>query len=239
MLENTVYILGHVRQGRESASRRKHRRRLRVAPDEVTYSTLINLAPDYAEGRRVLDEMIDDGVAPNEVTLTTLVKLAPSFQQGCDLAFFARDGRSWYTGRGFYSALFSLPIDHLSADELLAVWNGLPFSFDTALENPVRQSRRSRKQDEALGICRYFPWLPAAQKFFLERGEFCLPAMSGIGLSGDTNDDIHYAYGIALQQNKKWEDARYHLTVAMQIAIEPKRLLDIEKRLTEIATSRD
>ncbi len=50
---------------------------VRVAPDVVTYSTLINLSPDLATAERWLQEMRDAGVRPNEVTYNTLINLSP------------------------------------------------------------------------------------------------------------------------------------------------------------------
>ena len=53
-----------------------------ATPDEVTYTTLINLAKDYTEGRKVLDEMVAAGARPNEVTYTTLINLAKDYTEG-------------------------------------------------------------------------------------------------------------------------------------------------------------
>ncbi len=210
-----------------------------VSPNEVTYNTLINLAPTYAEGRGVLDEMLAAGVSPDEITLTTLLKVGAKFNEGCELAVFAREApRMWFTGRGFYTALFARPIDHISAKELLAKYAELPFSFDTSLENPIRQYRRTRQQDQALDICVRFPYLPAAEKFFRERAEYCLSALSEMIVGGEENVDVHYAAGVAAQLNRRWDQAEERLKIAHEIATDPTRAEDIRSRLSMITDQR-
>lgn len=194
---------------------------------------------NYDEGRRVLDEMVEASVSPNEITLTTLLKVGATFDEGCKLAVFARDtSRAWFTGRGFYSALFARPIDHISAEELLAKHAELPFSFDTSLENPIRQYRRTRQEEQALEICVRFPYLPAAVKFFRERAEYCLPKLSEMFAEGEESEDVYYAAGIASQINQHWEQAEERLKMAREIATAPARVEDIRARLNMITGHR-
>ena len=209
-----------------------------VKPDEVTYSTLINLAPDYTEGRKVLDEMIAVGVKPNEVTLVTLVKLAPSFENGCELAIIARDGQNWYTGRGFYEGLFSLPITHLTASELLEMYENLPFKYESALQNPIRQFRKTEKLDEALALCLFAPHLPAAQKLYREEYEFVCASLSERKSLEDGTNNFHYCFGIAAHQNQDWVLARKHLSVALDGAIAAPRKEHIKKMQQSIPPMR-
>jgi hypothetical protein len=205
-----------------------------VPPDAVTYSTLLNLAGDYAEGRKVLAEMVAAGVPPDEVGLTTLVRKAPSFEQGCAFAMEARHSHGWYTGRGFYQALFSLPIDHLDAGGLMEIYNSLPFKHETALENPIRQYRRERRPEEAMRLCLFAPHLPAAQKFYRDRYEFCRSyLLSRLDIIAD-DDNCYYCLGIAAHANRDWELARKNLAIALDRAYATPRIDHIERMLRTI-----
>jgi len=100
----------------------------------------------------VLDEMIAAGIKPSEVTMATLVRVAPSFKAGRCLALEAKD-REWYAGRGFYEALFALPVHNMDAADLLDDYNKLPFQFETVLQNPIRQYLREKKPEQAIEVC--------------------------------------------------------------------------------------
>ena len=204
-----------------------------VKPNEVTYSTLINLAPDYAGGRNVLDEMVAAGVKPDEVTMSTLAAEG-SFEEGCDLARDARDGREWYTGRGFYEALFSRQIVHLDADDLLEIYKSLPFQFETALQNPIRQYRRDGRPDEAMALCLFAPHLSAAQKFYRESYAFCHAYLKDREATLNDVDNFHYCFGIAAHANGDWDLARKYLSVARDRAYARPRIDHIERMLRSI-----
>ena len=203
-------------------------------PDEVTYNTLINMAKDYAEGRKVLDEMVAAGVKPNEVGLITLVCKAPSFEYGCELAIYARDGRDWYTGRGFYQAMFSLPIHHLDADALIEIYNSLPFRYETALENPIRQYRREHRPEDAMRRCLFVPHLPAAQKFYRDRYSFCRAYLERHAEILGGTENYHYCFGSAAHASADWVLARQNLTVALERARAKPRIEHIERMLRSI-----
>ncbi len=205
-------------------------------PDEVTYNTLINLAEDYAEGRNVLAEMTAAGVKPDEITMVTLVTKAQSFEQGCELAREAKDGRDWYTGRGFYSALFSLPILHLESTDLINVYKSLPFHFETALENPIRQYRRDRRHEEAMTLCLSAPHIPAAQKLYREKYGLCRKYLESLllDLPPDNVSNYHYCFGIAAHTNCDWQHAKQHLAEARKLAYASARIEHIDRLLSSI-----
>ena len=203
-------------------------------PNEVTYNTLINLAKDYTEGRKVLDEMVAAGARPNEVTMTTLVTKAPSFEQGCNLAREAKDGHDWYTGRGFYQALFARPILHLEATALLVAYNSLPFRFESALENPIRQYRYGMRYDDAMILCLFSPQLPSAQKFYREQYEVCREYLGKLHEPTNNDSNYHYCFGIAAHANRDWQLARRHLTAARELAYATARKEHIDQLLGSI-----
>ena len=75
--------LGEREEAREHLERL--RRRLEeaagVAPDVVSYSTLISKAPSYEEAERWFEEMKAAGVAPNVVSFSTLISKAPGYEE--------------------------------------------------------------------------------------------------------------------------------------------------------------
>ena len=173
-------------------------------------------------------------VFSNEVGLTTLVHKAPSFEFGCDLAKYARDSRDWYTGRGFYQALFSLPVHHLEADALIEIYNALPFRYETALESPIGQYRRGNRPEDAMRLCLFSPHLPAAQKFYRDRYGFCRVYLEQHAeILGDI-DNYHYCFGIAAHANADWGLARQNLTIALERARAKPRIEHIERMLRSI-----
>jgi tetratricopeptide (TPR) repeat protein len=59
-----------------------------ISPNEVTFTSLINKAPDFETGKAFLEEMATKGIKPNEVTFTTLIKLTKSDPQSAINHFF-------------------------------------------------------------------------------------------------------------------------------------------------------
>jgi len=50
-----------------------------VSPNEVTYSTLVNISPDYDTALKWYEKMVEKGVSPDEVTYSTLVNISPDY----------------------------------------------------------------------------------------------------------------------------------------------------------------
>jgi tetratricopeptide (TPR) repeat protein len=87
-------------------------------PDVVTYSTLINLAKDYATGQEVLKQMREDGVLPDVVTYSTLINLGKDYATGQELLKQMReDGVP--PNVVTYSTLINLGKDYATGQELL------------------------------------------------------------------------------------------------------------------------
>ena len=206
-----------------------------VKPNEVSFSTLINLAPNYETGRLVLEEMIEAGVKPDEVTLISLVKKALTIEQGCELAFEAREDQNlWYTGQGFYCALFSLPIIHLHPEGLLEIYNDLPFQWELALENPINQYRTDGKQYWALKTCLLKPSLSSALKFYREEYEFCHAQVETWIKDNTEVGNLHYCLGLAAHENGDWNLAKQHLERALIDCENDYDLNVIKQRLSSI-----
>jgi tetratricopeptide (TPR) repeat protein len=62
-----------------------------IQPDVVTYSTLINLAPDYEEAKALLKQMRDEFIQPNVITYSTFINLAPDYEEAKALLKQMRD----------------------------------------------------------------------------------------------------------------------------------------------------
>ena len=178
--------------------------------------------------------MIAAGVEPNEVTLISLVRKAESFEAGCELATFSRTEKKWYTGQGFYSALFSLRVTHLTAKQLIDVFLALPFRFNTSLANPIRQYRRDRLPEQAFEICLNVPELPTVRKFYKERGTFCLPHFATLEEHGFEHEHFDYCYGLALLVNGHVGDAKLRLETALSNALSGHLQSKISSVLAEI-----
>jgi hypothetical protein len=139
-----------------------------VTPDEVTWNTLLNLAPDYPEGRRVLTEMTRAGVTPDEVTSISLAKLVRSIDQADELVPMAINLR--IAGPGFFTSVIARVYTLMSADDLLG-WAyrqdlGPGVSFPAAAFAPaILGYRKSRRFEDALRLIVNYPHLPASQKY--------------------------------------------------------------------------
>ena len=204
-----------------------------IQPNVVTYNTLVNISPDYDTALKWYEEMTKRGISPNEVTCITLVKQAPDFNSALTLTKqLIKD--QVFTGRGYFSALFAKDITHLSGEELLEIYNSLPFRFETSLEPAIKTYVNRRKLDDALRLCLFSPHLPAAVRLYKLNPEKCLAWFRDRLEKEPGSSNGLYGLGICLFTNGYISDAEPHLRQALILAYSDKRKEHIENMLHEI-----
>jgi len=208
-----------------------------VKPNEVTYGTLINLAPGYDAARKIFDEMVAAQAKPNEVTVTTIIKKSSCFEAAVELVDFLASEKI-FTGLGAYSAVFSKSITDIDAKQLLKIYAERPYQFGESLQSPLNQYRKAGKWNDAFRVSPEAPHTGAAQKFFREKYEICLPLFLSELEGGSDDDNLHYAFGIAACLNGDWLNAALHLKIALERSYHPKRTAYVNSLLRSIPFER-
>jgi len=204
-----------------------------VTPDVVSYSALLNFVDSEANARAILEEMKEAGVTPNEITLTAILKNATDTLE--DAIGLAQEWLTsgYFVGRGAWGAVFAKPVLHLSAEELLTLYNAQRFKFETALENPINQYRAARRDDDALLLLLAAPYTGASIKYFREDYATTSAYFQAELDAGNDEDNLYYAYGIAAHTNQDWAVMRVHLGVAFQRAYAEKRKNHIRRMMED------
>jgi murein L,D-transpeptidase YcbB/YkuD len=203
-----------------------------VTPDVVSYITLLNFVKSEADARAILKEMADNGVTPNEKTVTTALKKTQTFEAALELVDFCLT-KKLFVGRGAFQAAYSKPITHLSAEALLTQYHSREFKFDTALENPINQYRRAHREDQALLLTLVAPHVAAAQKLYREKYDICRAFFEAQIKSGNDEDNLYYAFGIAAALNGDWNNAKPNLKIALDRSHAEMRSEHITRLLSE------
>ncbi len=176
--------------------------------------------------------MKDNGVTPNEITVIAALKTTEAFGAALGLIDLCLD-KGFFAGRGAFEAAYSKPIAHLSAEELLAQYHGRKYKFDTALEGPINQYRRARREDQALLLTVVAPHVAAAQKLYREKYDLCRAFFEAQIKSGNDEDNLYYAFGIAAALNGDWKNAKKNLKIALERSYADKRSDHIKRLLSE------
>jgi len=81
----------------------------------------------------------------------------------------------------------------------------------------------------------FSPHLPAAQKFYRDRYDFCRTYLLEQEAAGNDDDNFHYFVGIAAHESADWDLARGHLKTALKRAHAKLRIEHIERMLQSIS----
>lgn len=201
-----------------------------VLPNVVTWSTLLAKSPCFRRARVILRAMRRFKVVPDDISIFSAVAICERFEEAFEIIEFAfREG--WQVGGSSMTALFSRPITHLTAKDVLAAYFALPFQWDVSLGNVIRQFRRDQRHRDAVIVCLAAPHIPPAQKYYKERYRVCEPEFRALRAEGNDEDNLYYAYGIAAALNKDAAVAREMLGVARQRATHPNRVVHIDRLL--------
>ena len=203
-----------------------------VTPNVVSYNSLLNFVNSEEEARAILKEMTENGVTPNEITVVAAIKTTVAFGAALGLIDLCLNN-GYFAGRGAFEAAYSKPIAHLSAEELLAQYHGRKYKFDTALEGPINQYRRARREDQALLLTVVAPHVGAAQKLYREKYDLCRAFFEAQITSGNDEDNLYYAFGIAAALNGDQKNAKKYLTIALDRSYAEKRSDHIKRLLSE------
>jgi hypothetical protein len=130
-----------------------------------------------------------------------------------------------------YSAVFAKPIDHLSVDEFLAIFNGRKFKFEKSLGGPINQLRRARRLEDALRLCLVAPHIEAAKRLYRDRYEQCRAFFRQLLDSGHDEDNLFYALGICNFENGDYAQARSLLKIAAERAYAEGRKRHIDSMM--------
>ena len=190
-----------------------------VTPNVVSYNTLMNFLKDEAAIRAVFAEMISLDIKPNEISVTTALKNMDTFSTGLKLVDWCL-AKKLFVGRGAFQALYSNKITHLSAEALLVEYHERAFKFDTSLEGPMNQYRKTGQLDQALVLTMVAPHVGAAQKMYREEYDFCKSYFEAELETGNDEDNLYYAYGIAATLNEDWQMAWQNLKIARERCVE-------------------
>ncbi len=203
-----------------------------VTPNVVSYNTLLNFVKSETEARAILAEMVANDVTPNGITIVTAIGKSGTFEEALCLADHCI-AKGFFVGRGAFEAAYSKPISHLTAERLLAEYHARPYKFDTSLEGPINQYRKSRQSDQALPLTLAAPHVGAAQKLYRQEYALCRSYFEAERASGNDEDNVYYAYGIAAALNGDWKNARPNLKIALARAHAAKRIEHIARLLSQ------
>jgi len=207
-----------------------------VVPDVVTYNTLVNRAPDYEAAVHWYEDMAEKGVVPNERLLTSLVKQVPSFRVALELTDQIKD--DGFIGKGYFCTLFAKDVKHLSGEELLQVYNGLPYRYEVCLEPAIRTYLSANRLDDALRICLFAPHLPAALRVYRTKPTQAEAWFRELLKQEPGSSNALYGLGICLFENRQYTDAESLLRKAREKAYAEARITHIDRMLEEIRSQR-
>jgi uncharacterized glyoxalase superfamily protein PhnB len=188
----------------------------RIAPNIVSYCTLMTKCGDIESGKVVAAEFKElfPNIACRELS-SSFISLATNFEDALEAVRHLRS-KDHFVGRKEYDKVFSFPIVHMTASELLLVFAEQEFHFDTSLESPINQYRKTHRAEQALQLLLVAPYVGAAGKFYREEYDLCRSYFEAEIETGNDEDNLHYAYGMAAALNGDWEPARSHLGIALE-----------------------
>jgi pentacotripeptide repeat protein len=208
-----------------------------ITPNVVSYNTLLTFVDSEQKARDILKEMRDNDITPNEISVTTAIKKADGFSSALE---FVDDGlrHGEFVGRGAFQAAFSHPVAHLSAKELLVEYNKRPYKFESALEGPINQYRKTGQPEQAVELVLFAPHTGAAQRYYREEYDQVCVFFDAEVAAGSDEDNLHYAYGIAAHINTDWPMALKHLTIALDRAYAKPRIKHTKTLLASIPSAK-
>jgi tetratricopeptide (TPR) repeat protein len=208
-------------------------REARVAPDDVTYSTLINISPDYATAKHWFEQMREARVAPNMVTLTTIAKHVTSFAEADELTGLILASEC-QIGYGYFAKIYSIVARELTAPQLLSWRAKQGHKSPSALDAAISRYRRDEKIEDALRVALAFPYLPASRKLFRDRNDAAVAYYSKCLADGFEPYNANYALGYCFFEACDYDPARALFGAALEDAPSGPRCKDIKGRLEEI-----
>jgi tetratricopeptide (TPR) repeat protein len=204
-----------------------------IQPDVVTYSTLIDKAPDYDVAKTWVDKMCKEGIQPNVVTYSTLIDKAPDY----DVA------KTWVDKmckEGIqpnvvtYSTLFSKDLSGKSADDILEWYLAQKYHPEEPIQAAIATYRKIRRIDQALRLALDYPHLQAARKLLREHDEEALAYFRSISNNDPQHPNADYALGVALMELGREVEAQLHLKRALKLATAGPRKAVIKEWLRQI-----
>ena len=206
-----------------------------IVPDEITCTAIVNTTSSYEEAWAAIDQLKGFRKKnPSEGELGILVDRIDTFEEAVEELPHLRS-LGYFTGRSIYESAFSKDITHLGAGELLEIYQKLPFKFDTALSSPINQYRVAGLISEAMILMLFSPHIGSAQKLLREVYGDCINFLERRLSSGDDEDNIYYALGIAAYSNGDWELAHRYLSCALTRAYARPRIEYINRLLSSIS----
>jgi hypothetical protein len=187
-----------------------------VTPNVVSYSTLMTKCGSTERGKIVASEFKEafPNIANRELS-SSFISLADSFESAVEAAIYLRS-KGHFVGRSEYDKIFSFPIADMSASYLLDIFFSQEFHFETSLESPINQYRKTGQAEQALQLLLAAPHVGAAGKFYREEYNLCRSYFEAELGAGNDEDNLHYAYGIAAALNEEWATAWRHLEIALE-----------------------
>jgi tetratricopeptide (TPR) repeat protein len=208
-------------------------RKAGVAPDEVTFNTLINIAPDYGKAEHWYTEMRKAGVAPNEVTTISMATKCPDFETAQRLTMRLREDGA-FRGQGYYCAVFAKAAPDADPAMLIAWYMEQDYKHPPSLEPIIRIFRSAERFDAAMEFVIRWPQLPAAKSFMIQCRTKFSREIGRLLDDQETRPSALYALGLFHFAHAAFAEAREGLTAALKFEMHEKRRAHIEKVLAQI-----
>jgi tetratricopeptide (TPR) repeat protein len=205
----------------------------RLAPDVVTYDTLMNKAPDYDAAKAWVDKMREEGLQPNVVTYNTLINKAPDYDAAKAWVDKMRE-EGIQPNVATYSTLFSKDLSGKPADEIVEWYLAQKYHPDEPIQAAIAAYRKIHLIDQALRLALDYPHLQVARKLIRKHQEEALSYFRGISDHDPEHPNADYALGVAFMEVGRELEAQPHLRKALKLAKEGPRKVVIKEWLRQI-----
>lgn len=236
VLPNTETFNILIRKAADSAAAEKRLAKMEaseVAPDVETLNLLIAKAGDYAQANRWRERLARRGVMPDARTFHLLVEQAEDFETAKFwLEAMLQSGIE--PEELTFIAVLGKDVTHLSADELLSWYLGLPTHPTHPMQRAISDYRRKGKMKDALRLCLDYPHTQSARKTIRQDPEQSLHYFRSVVDRDRDHANGNYALGIALLELKRDSEAKPWLERALDLAGPGHRRDELERLLHEV-----